>query len=876
MTGFSHGTTIYWLAALGVSAGLAACLAARLRGKNSVRPALPKEETARLDAIFDASPVGMLVLDETTCIIRANPAAAAMAGRPASELDGLRPGNAFSCAHSAEAPGGCGYGPVCPSCPMRSGVERVLASGRPVHNLELLLEIKSGGGLMAVWLKVGAAVLELGGRRHAVVALDNITERRLAEEEAVRARKESEQLNLSLQESVERANKLALEGQLASAAKSEFLANMSHEIRTPMNGIIGMTTLLQDTALTPEQAEYARTVRGSADALMSIINDILDFSKIEAGRMELEATDFDLGALLEEAADLLAPKAGEKGLEYVSRIADGTPRGLKGDPGRLRQVLLNLAGNAIKFSEKGEVWVSVGAERQAGSRVLLRFEVRDSGIGIPDDKLGQLFQPFTQVDASTTRKYGGTGLGLSICRQLAGLMGGGIGARSVPGEGSVFWFTAQLEVSPAAARQAPPDACAELKDKHILVIDDSAAAREAVSATLRAGGCRVSESGDAVSAIAALNTSEPVKDPPCAVLIDTEMPGINGVRLGAMLRQVSWLKDTPLVLMLPAGASDFPGSLAEAGFADCVGKPVKEARLLECAAAVLAQSRARSPASVPAAPQERIVPAVSGKCRVLVAEDNITNQKVALGILRKLGCSADAVANGLEAVKLLESVPYDVVFMDVQMPEMDGLEATAVIRAREKSSGRRTPIIAMTAHAFAADRELCLAAGMDDYISKPVSPEVLAGKLGKWPVSGRRTEFAAPGRPAAGPAPALDLAGLLERVMGEEEIAREVLGVFAEDLPAQLAAVRLSLRAGDATAVRAGGHKLKGSAGNVGAEGLRELAARLEQAGAGGNLAEAGALLASAEALAPRIIGEIRGHEWKSGGGGGRPTEEKR
>jgi PAS domain S-box-containing protein len=443
--------------------------------------------------------------------------------------------------------------------------------------------------------------LAADGTVQTVLAINrDITDRKRTEE-ALR------ETNLQLEEATARANQMAVLANLASSAKSEFLANMSHEIRTPMNGIVGMTSLLLDTELTREQREYADIARSSANSLLVIINDILDFSKIEAGKVDLEIVDFDLEVLLDELSDLVAFKAREKALEYVCVVEPRVPSLLKGDPGRLRQVLVNLIGNAIKFTGKGKVSVTVGLEDEEARRARMRFEVKDTGIGISEEKLGLLFQPFTQADASITRKYGGTGLGLSISKKLVSLMGGAIDARSVEGAGSTFGFTAVFEKR--TERNRPHDYLT-----------------------------------------AALG-----------------------------LKQDS---------------------------------PAREAQ----------------PVMTQPAPDE----SPRRKRRILIAEDNATNQKVAAGILKKLGYRADMAANGLEAVRLLETAPYDLVFMDVQMPEMDGLEATETIRRRENKSGGHIPIVAMTAYALKGDDARCLQAGMDDYIPKPIAPRAVAAKLEKW------------------------------------------------------------------------------------------------------------------------------------------------
>jgi len=663
--------------------------------------------------------------------------------------------------------------------------------------------------------------------------------------------------DITMRKQAEDAVKVARDQAIeASKFKSEFLANMSHEIRTPMNGILGMTEMLLRSELNERQLRFATTINEAARSLLSVINDILDFSKIEAGKLVVEIAEFEPIKVVESVAELLSGQAKKKKLSLLAFVDPQIPGLLRGDPGRLRQILMNFAGNAIKFSEEGEVLIRAALESQNEHSVTLKFAVEDTGVGLTDEELSKLFQPFVQVDGSITRKHGGTGLGLSISKHLAELLGGEIGVRSVKGKGSTFWFTVPLERAPnvqPAARVAK-----DMKKMRVLVVDDEESSREILHRYILSWGMRNGRARNAEEALEMLRGTDD-GDPYSIALIDLFMTGTNGLQLGQIIREDDKLKNMRLILIT---AFDNPGAGEEAimqGFDAYLTKPIKQSQLLDCITTVVRDAdhkylSAGAAKSAAASKAQAAIKAPSRDELILIVDDHSINQEVALLLLEDLGFAAHIANNGRHALDQLQDASYSLIFMDCQMPELDGFGATNAIRKSESRTGKRIPIVAMTAHALEGSREQCLSAGMDDYLSKPIDPELLRAMVDKWLPS-----QAVPASTTPNPGPPIDLEALSRRY-GEKNVGK-LLGAFRKDAPKLIVSLREHLEAQELPDLMAAAHGLKGCSGPVFATGVRQLCIAIEAAGPEKNWPQLNDLVTQLESEFQQLEAYLNNHQ---------------
>ncbi|MGH9717091.1 MAG: response regulator [Candidatus Acidiferrales bacterium] len=777
-----------------------------------------EERTTFLDSLIKNTPIGIVAIDNNDAVQMCNPAFERLFRYRQKDICG-RPLFKLLSAPDVEAE-------------VHSNRQRIIG-GQTTH---LATQRKrSDGSLLDVEADAVPLVIE-GKVTGAVVLYQDITERKRAEEALLRAK-----------EAAEAANR----------AKSEFLANMSHEIRTPMNGIIGMTELALDTELSSEQREYLGMVKSSSDSLLTLINDILDFSKIEAGKLELEQIDFPFQQTLGEMVKVLAMRAHQKGLELVWRTGPGIPERLKGDANRLRQILVNLVGNAVKFTARGEIVVEVQKESEDSAGMMLHFRVRDTGIGIAREKQAMIFDAFTQADSSASRKYGGTGLGLAITTRLVNLMGGRIWVESEPGSGSTFHFAAPFGFANESGLEASGIHQDVVKNLSVLVVDDNQTNRVTLVEMLSRWGMQPQAVASGVAALHAIETAHRANAPFHLAITDMQMPEMDGLEFIAKMRKNAASAPLPVILLSSSVQPEEALQARELAIAAYLTKPVQPTELLD--AIVGAVSGASAAAST--SETSHTLPEGGRQLTILLAEDNAVNRKLATALLEKHGHSVYCAENGREALSVLERERADVVLMDLQMPVMDGFEAIRAIRAKEAHDGGHLPIVALTAHAMQGDRERCLEAGADEYVTKPVrTAELLAAldrAVGTEIQSAEMAPQATQPSAAANHAGVLDLAAALDRVEGDHDLFEELVRLFVEECPAAMKEIRQAHRNGDGHRLDRLAHTMKGSSASLGANRVSQAALVLELRARSGALQNAVELIDSLQKELDRALPEL-------------------
>jgi two-component system sensor histidine kinase/response regulator len=711
-----------------------------------------------------------------------------------------------------------------------------------VSNVERTYVAKDGQKIAMLFSS--SPMLDEGGKFEGLVCVaQDITQRKLAEKEIERAKDAAElankkliETNRNLEEATIYAKEMAAQAESANAAKSEFLAMMSHEIRTPLNGILGFSQLLlEDKALNPEQRDFVNTIFSSGTALLGVINDVLDFSKIEAGKMELECIDFDLQNVVEGIGDVLGQRAAEKGLELTCHVDPQAPTRLRGDPGRLRQMLLNLAGNAVKFTDRGEVTVEATLVEETAEQATIRFEVKDTGIGIPEDRQAVIFDRFTQVDGSTTRKYGGTGLGLAIVKRFVEMMGGVIGLDSGENKGSTFHFTLGFPIQKSPAFEIPAAGTVDVRSLPVLVVDDNPTSRQLLSEMVTGWGMCPTLAAGGEEALGLMEQAKRDGGKFELAIIDARMPEMDGFALVQEINGRGDLHHPTTIMLTSAGRVGDGARCRELGISGYLMKPAKKRDLWDAITIALGNPPANGK-------ELELITQHSLRenrrsLRVLVAEDSPVNLKLVTRLLEKRGHVVESTANGRGVLRALEKGQFDLVLMDVQMPEMDGLEATAAIRGREKESGRHTPIVAMTAHAMKGDRERCLDAGMDAYVSKPVRAGELFETVERvTPTSVKHGEKGAVGDDRQ---EILDWEAAFKHFEGDVELMKEIAQMFLEESPLLMNKMKDALGRGDCDALERAAHTVKGSVGNFAAKRAFQAAQRVEEIGRERTMAEA-------------------------------------